>query len=113
VAPALAIAVTTCAPQRAEHAHLAHIDLDAIAGLTLLVLPLPILDTALDVDLVALFHITLDDVGELRRLRVPHHAPVPFRFLLLRTSRVIPRAACGERERRDAISSGCRSYLGI
>src|SRR5205823_14887824 len=111
--PALAIGIATSASRCAEHDQLTHVDLRAVPGLSVLVLPLWILDAALDVDLVALLHVTLDDISELRRLRVPDHASVPLGLLLFRASRIVPRAACCERERRDTISSGCRSNLRI
>src|SRR5689334_11451313 len=57
--------------RRAEHDELAHVDLGRILGLAVLVLPLTILDTAFDEELVALLHVLLDDVGELRILAVP------------------------------------------
>ena len=66
-----------------------------------------------DVELVALLHVPLDDVGELRALRVPHDAAMPLRLLLLRPRRVVPRPAGGERKRGDAIATGRRAHLGI
>src|SRR5688572_5899672 len=53
---------------RAQHDQLAHVDLGDVAGLVLLVLILAILDASFDVQLVALLHVLLDDVGQL----LPH-----------------------------------------
>src|SRR3954467_8147051 len=97
----------------AEHDQLAHVDLRGVAGLAVLVLPLAVLDPALDVQLVSLLHVLLDDVRQLRALRVPHDAAMPLGLLLLRTGRVVPRTARRERERRDAITTGRRAHLGI
>src|SRR6185295_3419017 len=83
----------TPAASRAEHDQLADVDLGGVLRLTVLVLPLAVLDASLDVQLVALLHIPLHDVGERRRLRVPHNAPVPFRLFLLGTAGVVPRPA--------------------
>src|SRR6185436_5452126 len=55
----------------AEHDHFTNVDLGAVARLAVLVLPLAILDPSFDVELVAFLHVALDDVGELRALRVP------------------------------------------
>src|SRR5687767_12658171 len=57
------IAHVGAASAAAQHDHLPHVDLGAVAGLALLVLPLPVLDPAFDVELVALLHVLLDDVG--------------------------------------------------
>src|SRR5207302_6873711 len=92
---------------------LTHVDLRAVARLPVLVLPLAILDPSLDVDLVALLDVALDDVGELRRLRIPHDAAVPLRLLLTHARLVVPRPAGREGELRHAIAAGSRAHLRI
>src|SRR5690606_11420053 len=61
----------------AEHLHLARLDLGGVAGLTLLVLPLPRLERPLDVDLPALLEVLRADLGE----AVPRDHAVPLRLL--------------------------------
>src|SRR5688572_31390398 len=67
----LSVAASAAATQ---HDQLTNVDLGGVPGLAVLVLPLPVLDAPFDVDLVALLDVLLDDVGELRSLRVPHDA---------------------------------------
>src|ERR1051325_5853044 len=64
----LAVGVTAAAATsgRAKHDHLTNVDLRGIPRLTVLALPLPVLDAAFDINLVAFFHIALDDIRELR-----------------------------------------------
>src|SRR5215207_10286156 len=109
---AVRVVITRPAPP-AEHDQLAHVDLRAVARLTLLVLPLAVLDASFDVQLVALLHVLLDDVGELRALGVPDHAAVPLRLLLLVTGLVVPGATRRERKGRDAVPTRGRPHLGI
>src|SRR5690606_26793208 len=61
----------------AEHLHLARLDLGGVAGLTLLVLPLPRLERPLDIDLPALLEVLRADLGE----AVPRDHAVPLRLL--------------------------------
>src|SRR5207247_11106300 len=81
--------------------------------LSVLVLPLPVFDAPLDVQLVALLHVALDDVRQLRRLRVPYDAPVPLRLFLLGAAGVVPRTAGRERELRHTIAAGRRPYFRV
>src|SRR5262249_51859015 len=110
VAVEVSAAATTA---RAQHDQLAHVDLRAVARLPFLVLPLTVLDSPFDVELVALLDVALDDVGELRTLRVPDDTAVPLGLLLLRAGGVVPLTARGEREGRDAAAAGGRAHLRV
>src|SRR5436190_1146929 len=67
-----AVHVATTAPTAgAEHHQLTDVDLGGVSGLVVLVLPLAVLDPALDVHPFALLQVLLDDVGKLRALGVP------------------------------------------
>src|SRR5207237_8504742 len=83
---------------RSEHDQLANIDLRGVLGLAILVLPLPVLDTAFDIELVTFLDVPLHDVGKLRVLRIPNDAAMPICLLLLRSPGVVPRPAGCERE---------------
>src|SRR5687768_8119256 len=96
--------------RRAKHDQLPDIDLGRVLGLPVLVLPLAILDAAFDVEFVALLHVTLHDVGQLRVLAVPHHAAVPLGLFLLVAAGVVPGTAGRERKIRNAVAARCRSH---
>src|ERR1700736_1052141 len=64
---AVALEVAAAAGLAGEHDQLTHVDFRAVASLALLVLPLAVFDSAFDIQFVALLHVLLDDVGELRR----------------------------------------------
>src|SRR5688572_30015525 len=110
--PRAAIGVAAAAAT-AQHDQLTDVDLGGVPSLAVLVLPLPILDASFDVDLVALLDVLLDDVGELRSLRVPHDAAMPFGLLLAVTRRAIPRPTRRKRKARDAVSAGGGSNFRI
>src|SRR5688500_2790950 len=97
----------------AQHDQLADVDLGRVARLIFLVLPLPVFDAPLDVDLVALLDVLLDDVGQLRPLGVPADAAVPLGLLLPFTRWSVPGPTRREREARDAVSAGGGSNLRI
>ena len=99
----------------ADQEDLPNVDLGDVARLLLLVFILPVLDTALDVELVALLHVALDDVGEARALAagVPGDALVPLGLLLLFAGRRVPLARGREREVRDLAAVGRRADFGI
>src|SRR5688572_23979427 len=65
-----------------EHDQLTDVDLGAVPRLAFLVLPLPVFDPPLDVELVPLLYVPLHDVCQLGRLRVPDDAAMPLRLLL-------------------------------
>jgi len=107
------LAAVGAASLAAEHDHLAHVDLGGVARLVFLVLPLPVLDAPLDVDLIALLEVALDDVRQRGRLAVPDDAAMPLRLLLLVPARAAPAAARGQRECGDAVAAGGGADLGI
>jgi hypothetical protein len=60
----LGLEIAATAPATAtEHQHLADVDFRRVPGLSVLVLPLTVLDSAFDVELVTLVAVLLDDVG--------------------------------------------------
>src|ERR1043165_1052358 len=73
-------AAVTLAGQKNQ---LATIDFRRVPGLPFLVLPGPVLDTAFNVDPVALLTKALGDVSKFRACVVPKYDTVPFRLLLL------------------------------
>src|SRR4029079_10139792 len=62
---ALGVVTVAAASAAAQHDQLTNTDLRAVPGLAIFVCPLPILDTPLDVELVALLDVLLYDVREL------------------------------------------------
>src|ERR1051325_8724629 len=80
---------------------LATVDLRRVPGLPFLVLPGPVLDAALDVDLVALFAVALGDVRKIRALVVPKYDTVPLGLLLLFARGALPLATRRQRQRGD------------
>src|SRR6266550_3070032 len=111
--PTLTIEITRRSTPPAKHDQFTDVDLGAIASLVVLVLPLAILDAAVDVDLVALFAILLDYIGQPRAFGVPHHAPVPLGLFLLLAILRVPLPARRERECRDTVATGRRPDLRV
>src|SRR2546423_4878037 len=109
----LAIVVALSAATAAEHQHLAHVDLGAVAGLVVLVLPLAILDPSFDEDLVPLLTVLLHDVRKAGAFGVPDHAAVPLGLLLFLTIRRVPLPARGKRESCDSVAARCRPHFRI
>src|ERR1041385_8718646 len=92
---------------------LATVDLRRVPGLPFLVLPRPVLDAALDVDLVALLAVALGDVRKIRALVVPKYDTVPLRLLLLFARGALPLAAGCQRQRGDATAVRGASHFGV
>src|SRR5512147_739799 len=110
---ALGVVTVAAAAAAAQHDQLTNVDLGAVSGLTVLVRPLSILDSPLDVELVAFLDVLLDDVGELRTLRVPDDAAVPLRLFLTVARLVVPGTTGGERKGCNAVAAGGGPDLGI
>src|ERR1043166_8992964 len=80
---------------------LATVDPRRVPGLPFLVLPGPVFDAALDVDLVALLAVALGDVRKIRALVVPKYDTVPLGLLLLFARGALPLAAGRQRQGGD------------
>src|SRR5687767_10482223 len=107
------IATTAAAAGTAQHDQLTNVDLGAVPGLAVLVLPLPVFDATFDVDLVALLYVLLDDILQLGPLAVPDHTAMPLGLFLAFARRAGPRPAGREPEGRNAIAARRGSDLGV
>src|SRR5687767_3910400 len=101
----LVVSTAATATTTAEHDQLANVDLSAVPGLTILVLPLPVLDPSLDIELVTLLDVLLDDISQLRPFAVPDDTAMPLGLLLAIARRRVPRPARREPEGRDAVAT--------
>src|SRR5436309_1224950 len=92
---------------------LATVDLRRVPGLPFLVLPGPVLDAALDVDLVALLAVALGDVRKIRALVVPKYDTVPLGLLLLFARGALPLATGRQRQGGDPPDVRRAAHFGV
>jgi len=84
-------------------------NLGGVALVAVLVVPLPRLQAALDVDLLALHQVLAERLGGLS----PEHHAVPLRFLLALSAFVVPHLGGGHVEGGDRRASWCVTQLGV
>src|SRR2546425_403026 len=104
---------TFAASTRRQQDHFPCDDLGDVTGLLLTVFPGAVLDPALDVELVALLHVLLGQIGQLGTLVVPANDPVPLGLLLALPPRPGPLPAGRERQVGHPAAVVGAPHLGI